>query len=316
MRKIDEDYAVVGWLLQGVDFANAPSSLQELSDRFRSTLLPAQDLIHAPKWEPLFRGPRSIQRAGWVPLSKLASTRRGIATGANAFFLLTPDHAKALDIRPEMLLPCVGRSLDVPGLIFADADYRTLVASNAKCLLLNLTGDLTAAEESYVAAGEADGLLNRYLLANRKPWYSMEQRKPAPIWAAVFGRGDLGFVYNEAGARSLTNFHCVYPSNSCSRFARALTTVLNSPSVQIGAREHIRGYGGGLMKFEPNDLRPILVPDLGGAGDATLDRLSAMLDILDRAKRDPVDLETAYREIDGLVAEAAQEAASYRHTLL
>lgn len=316
MRKIAKDYVVESWFLDGIDFADAPESLLELRSRFAMREVDASALIAAPKWEPFFRGHSELARDGWVSLSELASTRRGIATGANEFFLISPSKARLKEIRPSMLLPCVGRAVDVQGRVFREGDYEELYRSDAKCLLINFTGAPDPKERAYIEEGVEQNLPDRYLLANRRPWYSMEQRAPAAIWAAVFGRGDLGFVFNQAGARSLTNFHCVYPSEADEKFARALTVVLNSREVRRGAKGHVRGYGGGLMKFEPNDLKSIQVPDLRRVQPSTLAILSGFLEELDRSKRSGLNSHDVDHLIDDLVLSAGEEASAKQILLL
>ena len=113
----------------------------------------------------------------------------------------------------------------------------------------------------------------------------MEQRKPSFIWAGVFGRGNLRFVFNEAGAKNLTNFHCLYLRKHDPLFARALVAVLSSTRVREGMRDHQRSFGGGLSKFEPNDLKLIPVPNLIQLGNELLMELAAGLDDGDKAVR-------------------------------
>jgi len=316
MPKVVNSYVIQSWFLDSVDFENVPVTLSELDSRFVMREVDAETLRAASKWEPLLRGHAQAERDGWVPLSDLARTRRGIATGANDFFLITPSKARQKAIRASMLLPCVGRAVDVQGKVFSEADYEALSLSDAKCLLLNLTSTPDINERAYIVEGEADDLPSRYILANRQPWYSMEQRAPAAIWAAVFGRGDLGFVYNKVGARSLTNFHCVYPREHGDVFARALTVALNSEVVRQGAKGHARGYGGGLMKFEPNDLKSIQVPDLRRARRDTVDALSGLLDDLDRAERERLSVAALNKAINDAVRLAGEEARTTAISLL
>lgn len=66
--------------------------------------------------------------------------------------------------------------------------------------------------QSYINIGEANEANLRYLCVQRKPWYSLEKRTPAPIWVSVFNRKGLKFIRNEAGVSNLTTFHCVYKS--------------------------------------------------------------------------------------------------------
>lgn len=298
------------WFLQGIDYAEAPRTLEELAARFEPRTLPNSELEPDRKWEPIIRGDRPTVRPGWAPLSELAVMRRGIATGANGFFLLSPGQANMHGIREESLVPCIGKANDVGSLVFSEADLAALRARNGKCLLVNFRGELSAPEMAYVRLGESEGLTSRYILANRTPWYSMERRAVAPIWASVFGRGDLEFVHNAAGASSLTNFHGVYPERTDTDFVKALTAVLNSTLVRAGARLHTRGYGGGLTKFEPNDLKAIPVPDLRAASVGTLRELASLLDAIDRETRAGAISSRSREALDIAVEKAGTEAAS------
>lgn len=297
---------LTGWFLKGIDSDEVPSSLEELSARSHRITLTRDELLRTEKWEPLLQGKKIEVQDGWVPLESLASFRRGIATGANNFFLISRKRLDEIDIKIERCLPCVGRANVVKGLIFCSADFERAASDGEKLLLLNLTDPLSVSEERYVREGEEQDLPSRFLLANRRPWYSMEQRPVAPIWAAVFGRGDLKFVFNEAGVRSLTNFHCLYPKSQSITFQRALTLCLNSSSVREASKLHGRVYGGGLNKFEPNDLKGILVPDLRSASDNLLEKMSAVLEELN-AEPDSVVLN---RKANQLCIDAAGEAAT------
>ena len=297
-----------GWFLQGIDYSNAPHSLSELSARFVPNVIESRALVSAPKWEALIQGKAIEEQHGWVPLADLASTRRGIATGANGFFLLSPKRVIELRLPEDSLVPCIGRANDVSGLVFREGDFALLKSLNGKCLLLNIKSRPNADELAYIKSGEDSGLTTRYILANRSPWYSMEQREPAPIWASVFGRGDLEFVFNSALARSLTNFHCVYPFRRDAVFVRALTMTLNSRIVRQGSRLHTRGYGGGLTKFEPNDLKSIMLPDLRAVSEQTLSSLSKLLDRADHIARQKSDDSALQDEVSELVTSAGYEA--------
>lgn len=298
---------ITAWYLEGINFADAPASLHELGSMARRTVVQLDELRGSEKWEHLLQGKRMSRPKGWVTLEELAETRRGIATGANSFFLISQEAAVSAGIRNDMLLPCIGRANDVEHYIFTKRDFDKLTAMGGKTQLVNLSAPLTPAESKYVAWGESLGLRERYLLANRSPWYSMERREVAPIWAAVFGREDLKFVWNEAKVRSLTNFHCVYPIDQRPLFHRALVACLNADVVRSKSKLQTRVYGGGLSKFEPNDLKAILVPDLRVLPDSTLDDLSQSLDVLDGFSRGGDDIGTS--ALDQLVAHAGEQAA-------
>ncbi|NOW47257.1 hypothetical protein FHW96_003435 [Novosphingobium sp. SG751A] len=281
---------ITGWDWRGE--GDWPASLDELAAGARRVELSREELAGADKWEPLLQGHRGEGRAGFVPLAQLAQFRRGIATGANGFFLLGAQKLAELGIDPARCLPCVGRASAVRGLIWR---------GGADGLLLNLTDPLTPAEAAYVAQGEADGLPSRYILAHRRPWYAMEQRAVAPIWGAVFARGALRFIHNAAGWSSLTCFHGIYPFSDDPLLHQALVLCLNCDSVRAASRLHGRVYGGGLNKFEPNDLKGLMVPDLRLADRGLLEEMAAHLALLDAAPED----QARRRKADELAEEAA-----------
>jgi adenine-specific DNA-methyltransferase len=266
----------------------------------------SSEIIALEKWDKALRDGLAVERTGFIPLGKFAKSRRGIATGANEFFFVSLDDANRNEIRPENTKPCVGRSEQVPGLLFSTNDFLALEAKNARTRLLDLPKLLSETEARYVEAGLKEGLHERYLLASRKPWYSMERREPAPIWAAVFGRTSLRFIYNEAGVSNLTTFHCIYPIKNDPVFCRALVACLNSRIVQEMAEHQRRVYGGGLLKFEPKDLLSIQVPDLTNASIATIENLAAACVTLDLYLRENSTLPLSFLdELDQLVLEAA-----------
>lgn len=301
---------VRAWYLHGIDYSDAPASLAELRKSASVTDVTHDELLATQKWEHLLQGNKSELAPGWTYLGDLADTRRGIATGANAFFLVSKARLDSIGIRPELLLPCVGRAVDVEHFDFTMRDFDGLVDGGTPTFLLNLRGDLTASEAAYVRVGEEEGLVRRHLLANRRPWYSMEQREVAPIWAAVFGRGDLKFVLNSSGVRSLTNFHCVYPKIRDPDFLKALVFCLNTPVVRAKSRLQTRVYGGGLAKFEPKDVKALAVPDLRFVGKKMVEALASRFCLLDSLSRTGKLAEHQLTEWDSLVVEAGDEAAS------
>lgn len=271
---------ITSYYLQSTDGANAPQSIAQLRSICEPRQINAADLARASKWEPILRGDPCTLPGGWIALGELVFTRRGIATGANEFFLLTKKAYNEAQIEPAHVLPCIGRSSDVRGLIFTKSDFDALDSQEASVWLLSFSPTLTVGEQAYVRQGEAKDFHQRFLTKCRQPWFAMEQRDPAPIWAGVFGRGDLRFVHNKAGVRSLTNFHCIYPKIGGPTLAQALVAVLNSRSARELMVSHRRGYGGGLIKFEPKDLLAIPIPDLRGLDEQVINDLAHELPLM------------------------------------
>lgn len=306
---------LTAWYLEAIDFSQAPRSMEELRARFTPNIVAVKQLRGASKWEPILRGDDIGLPSGWTTLSELAATRRGIATGANEFFIINDETVQKYGISHHQLAPCIGRANDVPSIIFSPDDLASARSAGAKCWLLDIKSELSQSELAYVRSGEEQGYHTRYITAHRTPWFSMEQRDVAPVWASVFGRGDLEFVFNAAKVKSLTNFHCVYPVIAGDTFSRALVVALNSSAVRSRSKLHARGFGGGLAKFEPNDLKGIPVPDLRLVGDEVLKSLSNHLDKTDRVIRSLTTDEEVNAETDKLVDQAATIAAGFKSQL-
>ena len=251
--------------------------------------IPWDVLLTTQKWDQLFTMGMHEKIGHLITIDTIAKSRRGIATGANEFFHLRPSQAAAYGIQSRNQKICIGRAQDIKGLIFSKEDLTQLENEDARTRLISFGPDLSYAEDAYIAEGITKNLHKRYLLAARSPWYSMENREPAPIWAAVFGRSSLRFVLNAAGVCNLTTFHCLYPTDLSDKQVKALVALLNTNPIQERAMRHRRVYGGGLAKFEPKDLLQLEVPNIRRLPEATLDEIVSLFVSWDRKLREDPD---------------------------
>ena len=292
---------------------NSLNSLETLAGAVPPIEVPRPALRTTKKWDALVRGGLALPPPGFIPLGDIATTKRGIATGANEFFHLTASEANAAGLSDRSLLPCIGRAGDVVGLIFTSVNYDRLSRADARTRLVALGHETTAAEQRYIQEGVARGFPNRYLLTVRSPWYKMERRSPAPIWSAVFNRERLRFIYNKARVHNLTTFHGIFPHDLTEEQTIGLVALLNSPMVQSLAAQQVRVYGGGLRKFEPKDLLSILVPDIRAASVPTLFALAEALCTATETATDMTAQAASLTRLDELAAVAANEASLRPH---
>lgn len=288
------------WFLEGLTADTVPTSLHDLQAQFTPRVLTPGDLVPEKKWEATVAGHTSDLPQGWTELGALASFRRGIATGCNRFFFLSVAEAHAAGISSHHRRACIGRSADARGLRFGPDHLADLTSAGRRVVLVDFSADLSEAEAKYIDRGHAEGLDERYLLKMRKPWFSMEKRPAAPIWAAVFGRGDLRFVLNDTDTHNLTNFHCVFPKIEGAAFHKALCLLLNTSTVRARFGLAGRTYAGGLKKFDPNDLKRVQIPDLRNLSKTAVQELAAIF-----------DAETRQEDSTALSAAAEAQIATY-----
>jgi adenine-specific DNA-methyltransferase len=217
------------------------------------------------KWRTYYTEQNSIRYKDLIPFRNVAKVVRGIATGANDYFVFNSSKAKKHKIANDYLLPCITKSKDIKSSFFTKDNFNKLENDDANIYLIDaLTNETDTNVSDYIKVGEKNGINKRYLTSKRTPWYSLENRPPSPIWVGVFNRNGLKFIRNEANISNLTTFHCIYlNSNLLNKinvdllFAYLLTDVAN----QI-FNDNRREYGDGLNKFEPNDLNNALMLDL------------------------------------------------------
>jgi adenine-specific DNA-methyltransferase len=209
------------------------------------------------KWRAYYQEQNSTKFKHLVPFTNFAKVVRGIATGANEYFVFNQSKANEFSIPQNYLLPCICKSVDIKKSFFTNKDFQVLNENNRDVVLLNAVGELNTDIEKYLQKGVDEGIDKKFLTSSRSPWYSLEKRPPSPIWVSVFNRNGLKFIRNEANISNLTTFHCIYPNqtNLFSNFDIDLlfAYLLTNVAKQI-FDDNRREYGNGLKKFEPNDI--------------------------------------------------------------
>ena len=217
------------------------------------------------KWKAYYQKQNSIKFKNLVPFSTYAKVVRGIATGSNEYFTFNLSKAKRYSIQEENLLPCICSAKDAKTSFFTTQDFEELKKNDKPIFLFNAKNSNDENVNSYIQKGETEEINKRFLTAIRTPWYSLENRQPAPIWVSVFNRTGLRFIRNEANISNLTSYHCIYPKQT-NLFSQINTDLLFAYLLTDTAKQifedNSRQYGNGLQKFEPNDLNKGMMLDL------------------------------------------------------
>ena len=234
-----------------------------------------------------------------VPLSKICTVNRGIATGYNKFFTFSESKIKEWKIEKKFLKPVISRAQYSKKLIFSKKDFDELKSAGKEVYLLYCFEEPSKNLEKFITFGEKEKVHERYLCAHRKPWYSMERGKAPEILASVFSRDAVRFVLNEAKVLNLTAYHGVYLTFDDEQMIKALLCFLNSnisAEIQTVSR---REYGGGLHKFEPGDLEKLLVIDVTKLKKSQIKKLAGLFDELLKKSDDEVleKIDSAIKEI-------------------
>ncbi len=204
-------------------------------------------------------------------MKDLFSVRRGIATGANDFFIIDGETAAQYEIPRVFLKPILPspRYIREP-IILATVDGLPEVPGFRYLLDCPLPPDEVRSRYPglwrYLQEGVTQGVPNGYLCAQKETWYYQERRESAPFLASYMGRANgnrvcpIRFFVNFSDAIVTNVFLNLYPRPDLAacldgnrdrmiELGQALNNVPAACILHAG-----RAYGGGLHKIEPKEL--------------------------------------------------------------
>ena len=242
-------------------------SLKEAQQRQQ---IPYSDLRSSTKWSHLFRSNVNNKRPisdKAIVLSELFRIKRGIATGANKYFILTPEQIQQHGLPQKLLTPILPspRYLSTNELL---ADENGVPSNTRNLFLLNCKLPEDQIRRTYPALweylqyGKRQAIDQRYLCRHRSPWYAQENRPPAPILCTYMGRGErpFRFILNQTQATAPNVYLMLYPKPQLQQQIQNNPHLLSKIWTMLGQLqptdliEQGRVYGGGLYKLEPKEL--------------------------------------------------------------
>jgi len=219
------------------------------------------------------------ERRPQFKLSDFFEVKRGIATGANSFFIISTDKIESLQLPSDFLKPILPSSRYLAGdEIEADENGEPLFEDRLYLIDCKLPEEKLRHEHpqlwQYLETGIKAGVHLHTLCQSRKPWYSQESRPPAPIICKYMGNTSrpgskpLRFILNHSHAIATNAYHLLYPRPSLQalldsdpNLIRSVWQMLNKITVDLFIVEG-RTYGGGMFKIEPGELGKIPVGSL------------------------------------------------------
>jgi adenine-specific DNA methylase len=194
-------------------------------------------------------------------LGDYAKVEVGITTGSNPFFTVPLSTVQFYDLE-KYAKPLVGRSVQVPSVIFTKKDWGKNRDSEARTHFLSfpkmkdLNGSIGARD--YIAWGEEMEINKGYKCRIRDEWQIVPSQR---ISDALFIRRNNKYpklIINEAKAFTTDTMHRVTVKENAE--IKALTaSYYNSLSFafsEICGRSH----GGGVLELMPNEVERILLP--------------------------------------------------------
>ena len=234
-----------------------------------SKRLPAARLRHEAKWTRHPLEDLTEDAVHGPTLAELFWIKRGLASGSNEFFIITPEQSAQRGIPAEFLTPVLPSPRYVPTEL-VEADERGYPLLDRQLFLFG--SNLPEVEIrrayprvwTYLSQGRSAKVNETYLCRHRSPWYSQENRPPAPILCTYLSRSANGrhfrFIRNRSNATAANVYLMLYPKPTLARLVAQhpglmdrIWAALNAIVPHILIRQG-RVYGGGLHKLEPKEL--------------------------------------------------------------
>jgi tRNA1(Val) A37 N6-methylase TrmN6 len=185
-----------------------------------------------------------------VPLSSIASIRRGVTTGFNKVF-----------INPK--IQETGNTVDILSTPKDVQGYSTKASILDKLLYIEENKPLSAEIKHYLDNAEKEILMEEKpktlvrLIQEGKQWFNIRLPLASDIIFPYIIRDNVRFIYNEAKVIARDNFYTI--SSDIDTYL--LVALLNNMYVYSQLEVCGKSYGKGLLKIQKYDVDSIVIPN-------------------------------------------------------
>lgn len=227
-------------------------------------------------WRVLFNNAvLSDMMIGQIKFGDLFEIKRGVATGANSFFVMTREEAKQRHIPDIALRPLIPKARYLKSLVI-EAKEDGYPDVEPQLVMIDCDLDENTIQNNYpdfydylqlakIKENNNLAIVDRHLVSGRKPWYKQERREPPVFLLTYMGRNKMNlpplyFIWNKSEGIALNTYLLLYPKrwllsklDDNPMLYEVIFKALNQ-SADIIISDRTRIYSGGLKKIEPNEL--------------------------------------------------------------
>lgn len=188
----------------------------------------------------------------------------GLVSGENDFFILNQSMVTKYSLE-STVFPIISRSEQLKGVQLTEADFDSLVDAEKRVFFFapgNVEfDDLTGEQKQYIKYGEENGYNKNYKCRIRPKWYYV-----SPTWKAD------AFLIRQAHLypRMILNKKCALVTDTLHKVRflqgiqgeRVAAAFLNTYTFALSETLG-RSYGGGVLTFEPGEMRKFRIPMKG-----------------------------------------------------
>lgn len=193
--------------------------------------------------------------------TELFEVNVGLVSGENNFFLMNKDTVDRYGLA-NSVKKVIGRSEQLKGILLDEDDFNVLVENKKKVFIFTPEKEelskLDISERKYIKYGEKQGFNKGYKCRIRKLWYCIPQSWEPDGFVIRQANRFPRIVLNNANAVSTDTVHKVrfLPGVDREQVAGAFLNSFTLAQAEITGRS----YGGGVLTFEPGEIRKLMIP--------------------------------------------------------
>lgn len=188
----------------------------------------------------------------------------GLVSGENDFFVISKETVDRFKLH-NYVTSIVSKAEQVKGLVFSEANLKEIADNNRRVFLFDPVNkpleELSQEEQEYINYGEQTGFHTNYKCRIRKRWYIVPRTWQPEAFLIRQANLYPKIILNEANTMVTDTLHKVRFHEGVNRKAVAaafINTYTLALSETIG-----RSYGGGVLTFEPGEIRKLRIPMVG-----------------------------------------------------
>jgi len=205
-----------------------------------------------------------VENQNVIRMGEWVTTRIGVVTGNNEFFILSKEEQERRGIPDNYLKPVIRRASHLKGLWVGDENLQHIATNGNKCLLLALNqvkSKLPKQLQEYIQYGEEIGVSKAQKCRVRRLWYVVPHIFTSPAFMPCMVAAWPRLVVNQSQYTCTNNILRLFwkeerAEEDWIRLALGTLSTLSQLSAELVGRS----YGGGVLKLEPKELARLAVP--------------------------------------------------------
>jgi len=252
-----------------IRFINSTDKEYE-DEKIRLMPVNQENLRDKSKWNVYLRAPEVYQEIleseKITTLSENAEIKRGLTTGANNFFYLSPEDKTKWNIENKYLRPVITDTNQIKSPALHES-----YSNNSVLSVRDEKAQLESGVKKYIQHGEDENIHERSTIKPRDIWYDLGEMKPSDILLARKKWEKTKAAINKAGFIADQPFYEIDLEEDIDK--EVVTASLCSSITDVFFELYGRSYGGGVLELAVYESKRIPILNYNKLSDSEIKKV-------------------------------------------